>query len=49
MYLISWDDDNHDKFYWLNTYLLGCEIDTTVKTIIDLRINEEIELSLMKF
>ena len=44
MYLISWDDDNHDKFYWLNTYLLGCEIDTTVKTIIDLRINEEIEL-----
>ena len=44
MYLISWDDDNHDRFYWLNTHLLGCEIDTIVKAVIDLRINEEIDL-----
>lgn len=44
MYLISWNDDNHDSFYWLNTHLLGCEIDTIIKTVIDLKINEEIKL-----
>lgn len=44
MYLISWDDDNHDRIYWLNTCLLGCEMDRIIKTIIDLRINEEIQL-----
>ena len=44
MYLISWNDDNHDSFYWLNTHLLGCEIDTIIKTVIDLKINEEIQL-----
>ena len=44
MYLISWDDDNHDRFYWLNTCLLGCEMDRIIKTVIDLRINEEIQL-----
>jgi hypothetical protein len=44
IYLISWDDDNHDKCYWLNTNFLGFDMDTIVKSIIDLRITEEVEL-----
>ena len=38
VYLISWCDDNHDPFYWLDTTTLGCEMDTIVKSIIDLQL-----------
>ena len=44
MYLISWNDDNHDSCYWLDTNFLGFDIDTIVKNIIDLHINDNIEL-----
>ena len=38
VYLISWCDDNHDPFYWLDTTTLGCEMDTIVESIIDLQL-----------
>ena len=38
VYLISWCDDNHDPFYWLDITKLGCEMDTIVENIIDLQL-----------
>lgn len=36
VYLISWCDDNHDPFYWLNENSLGWGMDTIVENIINL-------------
>lgn len=36
VYLISWCDDNHDSFYWLNENSLGWGMDTIVESVIDL-------------
>ena len=36
VYLISWCDDNHDLFYWLNENSLGWGMDTIIESIIDL-------------
>ena len=35
VYLISWCDDNHDPFYWLNENSLSWGMNTIVKSIID--------------
>ena len=37
-YLISWCDDNHDPYYWLNEHDLGVDIGTIAESIIDLEI-----------
>lgn len=37
-YIISWNDDNHDKTYYLNNKLLGIDIKTVFENLIDLEI-----------
>lgn len=36
MYLISWCDDNHDPFYWLNNEFLGVDIKTIAENLFGL-------------
>lgn len=37
-YLISWCDDNHNPYYWLNDNYLGCSLDIIVENLIDLEV-----------
>ena len=36
MYLISWCDDNHEPFYWLNNEFLGVDIKTIAENLFGL-------------
>lgn len=31
MYVISWNDDNHDLLYWLNENYLGCDFTDVIE------------------
>ena len=36
VYLISWDDDNHEKLYYLDTIFLGCDFPKVIERALKL-------------
>lgn len=36
VYLISWDDDNHEKLWYLNTKYLGCDFPKVIERALKL-------------
>ena len=36
VYLISWDDDNHEKLYYLDTNFLGCNFPKVIERALKL-------------
>ena len=36
VYLISWDDDNHEKIWYLNTDYLGCDFVDVIRSALAL-------------